>query len=143
MVRVAPYILLGLALYLIFFYLVNYRPETGTEILIQLDVFGVTSIAQEEQKRLAAINDLSIPYDEKQVLRNRTVFMGASHKMVQLALGAPKKIVEGMLDGHTATFYIYYLPNDKRATILVLGPDDKLFKAYKGSALDVGLEAGK
>jgi hypothetical protein len=59
--------------------------------------------------------------------------------MVKLALGEPKKVVEKMWEEKKVvlTYYVYYLPNDNRPTILVF-QEDKLINAYKGSALDVG-----
>ncbi len=126
-------------IYAVLFYMENYQPEMMTHLLIQVDVFGFTRVAQQEQERLAKIKNLSITYEEKQVLVNRTVFMGATHDMVKLALGDPKKIVERMWEAKNImlTYYVYYLPNDNRPTILVF-QDDKLINAYKGSALDVG-----
>lgn len=108
-------------------------------LLIKVDVFGLTRVAGEEQVRLAKIKDLPLSYEEKQVLVQRTVFMGATHDMVKLALGEPRKVVERLWEGKNVmlTYYIYYLPNDTRPTILVF-QNDKLVNAYKGSALDVG-----
>jgi hypothetical protein len=125
--------------YAALFYLQTYQPEMMTRLLIQVDVFGFTRVADQEQQRLERIKELTIPYEEKQVLVNRTVFMGAGSDMVKLALGKPKKIYEQPWPAKNVmlVYYIYYLPNDKRPTILVF-QDDKLIYAYKGSALDVG-----
>jgi hypothetical protein len=137
--RALLYIFLIVLIYGMLFYLENYRPELMTRILLQVDVFGFTRIANMEQGRLEKIKELAIPYEEKEVLLNRTVFMGATHEMVKLALGEPKKVVERMWEGKGVmlTYYVYYLPNDNRPTILVF-QEDKLVNAYKGSALDVG-----
>ncbi len=125
--------------YGVLFYMENYQPELMTNLLLQVDVFGFTKVAAQEQERLGKIKDLDIPYEEKQVLVNRTVFMGATRDMVKLALGEPKKVVEKMWEEKKVvlTYYVYYLPNDNRPTILVF-QEDKLINAYKGSALDVG-----
>jgi hypothetical protein len=134
-----PLIAVAILIYAMLFYMNTYQPELMDTILIQVDVFGITRVAGQEQAREDKIKNLSIPYEEKQVLFNRTVFMGATCDMVKLALGEPKKVVEQMWDAKKTmlTYYIYYLPNDHRPTILVFD-DDKLIKAYKGSALDVG-----
>jgi hypothetical protein len=138
MLRALPYILAGVLAYLVLFYMESYQPELMTDILIQVDVFGVTRIAKEEQQRLTDIKNLTIPYEEKQVLVNRTVFMGASPDMVKLALGNPQKIVEKIWEGKSVmlTYYVYYLPNDKRPTVLVF-QENKLVNAYKDSAINI------
>jgi hypothetical protein len=137
--RALPYIVLAIMVYGVLFYMENYQPELMTNLLLQVDVFGFTKVAAQEQERLGKIKDLDIPYEEKQVLVNRTVFMGATRDMVKLALGEPKKVVEKMWEEKKVvlTYYVYYLPNDNRPTILVF-QEDKLINAYKGSALDVG-----
>jgi hypothetical protein len=139
MLRLLLYTFLAVTVYVTLFYLETYQPEMLTNLLIQVDVFGLTRAASMEQDRLAHINGLSIPYEEKKVLISRTVFMGATREMVKLALGEPRKAVERMWDGKQImlTYYIYFLPDDKRPTILVF-QEDKLVNAYKGSALDVG-----
>ena len=137
--RAFLYIILGALLFAMLFYLESYQPEVMTKILIQVDVFGFTRVAQAEQERVAKINELTIPYEDKQVLINRTVFMGATQDMVRLALGKPWKTDDRMWEAKKImlTYYVYYLPDDKRPTILIF-QQDQLIKAYKGSALDVG-----
>jgi len=137
--RALPYIVISLLVYAVLFYMQTYQPDMMTKLLIQVDVFGLTRVADQEQQRLAKIHDLSIPYEDKQVLTNRTVFMGATSEMVQLALGKPTKTAQQPWAKKNVTllYYVYYLPNDTRPTILVF-QDDKLIYAYKGSALDVG-----
>lgn len=137
--RILLYITLGILVYAVLFYLQTYRPETMAEFLVKVDVFGFTDIARQEQERLGKIRDLTIPYEEKQVLINRTVFIGATYDMVKLALGQPKKILQRAAEGSSVAliYYVYYLPGDKRPTILVF-QQDKLTNAYKGSVLDIG-----
>jgi len=121
-----------------FFYIAVYQPEFVNNLLIKVDVFGITKVAKEEQDRIEKIRALTIPYEEKQVLLNRTVFMQASQEMVKLALGSPQKTIEQPWAEHNTLliYYVYYLAQDKRPTILVF-ENDKLIKAYKGSALDL------
>ena len=97
-------------------------------------MIGVTPLGEEEKFRQSAINALPLTYEEKQVLINKTVFLGASSKMVQLALGAPKERKVG--GGKSNSILIYYQPDDPRPTILRF-ERDKLVHAYKGSALDL------
>lgn len=49
-------------------------------------------VAAKEQRRLAAIKALDISDGQKQLLREKHVFMGASVEMVRLAWGAPDEI---------------------------------------------------
>jgi len=145
MLRSLPYIILAVTVYLVLLYMVNYQPQTVTNILIRVDIFGITRTVKEENDRLSSIKDLSIPFEEKQVLIDHTVFMGCSSDMAKLAIGEPKKVVERqMVDANknviqTLTYYIYFLPNDKRPTILVFS-EDKLINAYKDSALNWGVK---
>lgn len=122
---------------LLYMYIDNYQPEAMDKFLLKVDVLGVTDLARKEQGRLAQIRNLTIHYEEKQVLINHTVFMGATPEMVRLALDEPQKTV----DKDIFKYYVYYLPNDNRPTVLVFKKEDsdsiyKLVKAYKGSAID-------
>ena len=154
MMRTLPYILLGLIVYAVLFYLDNFQPALLNTLLIQVDVFGVTHIAEQEQARLAKIKSLKddsgypLAYQYKLVLINHTVFMGASPEMVRLALNEPAGCI---IDGHyipgpvnnatcktppQAGFsYVYYLPDDTRPTIFVF-ENDKLVNACKGSSAE-------
>lgn len=117
--------------------LYEYKPELAQKLLISVDIFGLTESGRDEQGRRKEINALKITYEEKQALLNRTVFMDASQQMVRLALGEPKKSLKRTLqDGREVDYFVYYLPNDKRPTILVF-LQDKLAQAYKGSAIDI------
>lgn len=151
MLRALPYyVLFILCAFLLIFYLENYQPQTMMSVLMEVDVFGWSKTVQLEQQRLLKIDSLTIvdngknvplPYEEKQALIHRTVFIGASTDMVRLALGEPMKTAETELfsaDGRkiSQTLYVYYLPNDKRPTFFVF-KEDKLADAYKGSVLDV------
>jgi hypothetical protein len=135
--RTLPFLILGFACYLLIVYLDNYQPQMMTDILIQVDVFGVTRVGEMEKERLLTIKNLTIPYEEKEVLVNRTVFMGATTEMVHLALGAPKKEVTRPWPQQKTMllYWVYYLPNDHRPTVLVFN-DHKLIYAYKDSALE-------
>ncbi len=138
MLRALPYIMVGGLVYLMLSYMANYQPELLTDILLQIDIYGITPEARQEQARLAAIKELTIPFEEKEVLVNRTVFLGATQEMVLLALGEPKKVVEKHWEAKNLilTYYIYYLPNEKRPTIFVF-QEGKLINAYKDSAINV------
>ncbi len=60
MIRILPYILLGLLFYIVLFYMEDYQPEIMNDVLIKVDVLGLTNVAKEEQDRIYAINSLGI-----------------------------------------------------------------------------------
>lgn len=134
MFRVLQYIILLVTVCMTIFYVSVYQPELMKKVLINVDVFGFTTVAQKEHDRIEKIRALTIPYEEKQVLMNRTVFLQASQEMVKLALGEPNTSTTNAAANQVA-FY-YYLGDDKRPTVLVFN-EDKLVNAYKGSALDI------
>lgn len=138
MFRALQYIILIVTAAMMGFYVSVYQPELINKLLINLDVFGLTRVAQQEHERIEKIRALTIPYEEKQVLMNRTVFMQASPEMVKLALGEPKRTFEKPWAerGTNLTYFVYYVADDKRPTILVF-ENEKLIHAYKGSALDI------
>jgi len=118
------------------FYILMYQPRFFDELLLQVDRMGVTPIGENEKKRIAEINTLPITYEEKQVLLNRTVFLGATMPMVVLALGEPNagKRVNGNPDEDIVL--VYQFKDDARPTLLTF-KDGKLTQAAKGSALDM------
>lgn len=138
MFRAIQYIILIVTAAMMGFYVSVYQPELVNKLLINLDVFGLTRVAKQEHERIEKIRALTIPYEEKQVLMNRTVFMQASPEMVKLALGEPKRTFEKPWPerGTMLNYFVYYVADDKRPTILVF-ENGKLIHAYKGSALDI------
>jgi len=136
MVRILPYILLVGIIYGVLFYTQKYQPEAMNKFLISIDIIGASEAAKQENYRLSQIRNLRLTYPEKQVLVNRTVFIGATKEMVKLSLGDPKKEIWK----NDKLYYVYYLPNDSKPTLLVFdyeksGETYKLSNAYKTSAL--------
>ncbi len=122
------------------FYIHNYKYEVVENLILEIDKFGITNIGKEELLRRSRINNLPITYEEKQILINRTVFLGATAEMVQLALGKPKEAYNaadvaesGKQEG---IIYVYHFPADARPTLLRF-ENNKLTHAYKGSTIDV------
>lgn len=132
--KITVYLGLMVATFATFLYLQFYNPQLLKELIITVDVVGVTPIGQAEQARIATINTLPITYEEKQVLINHTVFLGANTQMVMLALGNPKESRAGSKPA--SSVLVYYESDDPRPTILRF-EQDKLIHAYKGSALDL------
>jgi hypothetical protein len=139
MFRLLQYIILTGTIVMSMVYVSMYQPDLINKLLINFDVFGITTVAKTEHERIEKIRALTIPYEEKQVLMKRTIFMQATQEMVKLALGEPKKKLERMWTERNTmlVYYVYYLAEDKRPTILIF-QEDKLINAYKGSALDLG-----
>lgn len=134
--KITVYSCLMAATFAVILYMQFYKPTLVKELIISVDTFGVTTIGQIEKARQFEINHLPITYEEKQVLLNRTVFLGATPRMVALALGEPKERKKYRAAKGTGTAYVYYLPDDPRPTILRF-EGEKLVHAYKGSALDL------
>ncbi|MEI6729887.1 MAG: hypothetical protein WCL30_01390 [Pseudomonadota bacterium] len=136
MVRILPYILLVGIIYGVLFFTQKYQPEAMNKFLISIDIIGASEAAKQENYRLSQIRNLRLTYPEKQVLVNRTVFIGATKEMVKLSLGDPKKEIWK----NDKLYYVYYLPNDSKPTLLVFDYEKtsdtyKLSNAYKTSAL--------
>jgi hypothetical protein len=138
MLRYLPFFIIFFLTFGILAIIQQYQPELMNRLLLTVDVFGISQTARDEQFRESAINHLPVTFEEKQVLLKHTVFLGASTEMVRLALGSdPKKVYQRVIPEQktTLTYYIYYLPNDQRPTVLIF-VNDKLEKAEKGSAID-------
>lgn len=116
------------------------RPDQLHNALIAADVMGWTEASQEERTRINKIMTLTIKFEQKQALVNRTVFIGATNEMVFLALGTPKKSVTVPARNGVSERLIwqYHFPGDNRPTIFEF-ENDKLITAYKVSTIDVNL----
>ncbi len=112
-------------------------PDKIRNLLIAVDRFGITEIGAAEQNRANTINTLTITYEEKQVLINRTVFFGASRDMVTLALGKPVCVRQSAAteNAPATEFWVYYIEDDRKPTQLAF-QGNELISAQKSSALD-------
>lgn len=117
------------------FALANAFPTKIRALLLTLDQFGLTAVGANEQSRIRAINQLQITHEEKTVLINRTVFLGASPIMVRLALGEP-----ACINQHPATKeydaydqWVYFMESDPKPTHLLF-QKGQLVNAGKASA---------
>jgi hypothetical protein len=120
-----------------FYYVTTHRPDMIAQVRLKLDRFGLAAESPMEVKRVADINKLPISYEEKQILINRTIFMGASPRMVMLALGQPKQghKTRDALSGKESIILVYHLPKELRPTMLSF-ENNKLSEAKKGSSID-------
>lgn len=112
-------------------------PEALEDLLVRIDVFGISTVAAEENVRIEQIRALSIPYEKKKVLMERTIFMGATRQMVVLALGQPREASAISAPSKNITErWVYFFKDEQRPTVLEF-EKDMLSSAYKGSALDI------
>jgi hypothetical protein len=126
-------------------YVQHKRPEAIEQLIVRVDVFALSEVASKERERMAQIAALQIPFEQKKVLMERNIFMGATRQMVFLALGNPvdaKSLLndEDMLrrpagDRYTER-WVYYFKDDQRPTILEF-KEEQLMSAYKASKLDI------
>lgn len=122
------------------FYFCLYQPDLVKKLIIKVDVFYFSELAEQEHERIEKIRALTIPYEQKLVLMNRTVFLQASQEMIKLALGEPQSAIPDPppTTGHATL--VYYLGEDKRPTLFEF-EDDKLLSAHKGSSLDINQQS--
>ncbi len=108
----------------------EFKPATFHSIMI---TFELTPNAEQEKARLDKIRLLAISDEKKQILINRTIFLGASTKMVQLALGDPINTQNFEEYSPPITRWVYHFADDSRPTVLEFH-DGKLDSAFKVSA---------
>jgi hypothetical protein len=108
------------------------HPEVFYDIVMEVDVLGVTESSHAEKQRLSSIALLPISDEKKQYLINHSIYMGAAPQMVLLALGEPRGIQRAINpDSQTEQLiYIYHFDTDSRPTMLAF-EDDKLVAAQK------------
>lgn len=138
MIGILILILMLLASAGVYAYVYTQRPDIIKQVLLKIDNLGIVQTRSvEDIERIDQINALAISYEEKQVLINRTIFMGASPRMVMLAIGEPKSGHKELnkATGAQAVVLVYHLPKELSPTILRFD-EGKLTKAEKGSSID-------
>lgn len=80
--------------------------------------FGIwsTDHLKAEAKRMESIDILPISNEKKNILNNRTIFLGATKVMVRLALGEP--LQQRLSSDGSVTYWDYHLNEDIQATRL-------------------------
>lgn len=113
-------------------------PNKMKELVLSVDQFGITDAGASEQARVRAIHAMPITYEEKQVLINRTVFLGASTEMVGLALGNPICVQNSAAtqDVPATQHWVYFIEGDPKPTRLAF-QENRLVSASKPSAMDI------
>lgn len=153
MLRTLPYIVISLMVYIGLIYMQDYQPEALNDLIIKVDVFGLTGISKYEHYRQDRIKRLTgVGATEKEILLKHMVFLGATAEMVEYALGQPKLVFkDGINNPAHRLYYVYFLAGDKRPTVFEFScnaintracelTDNKaifaLSKAYKKSTID-------
>ena len=124
-----PFILIALTI----FYIATFQKEAVDGFLKKYDFLGFSETGQAEKNRQYLINNLPIPFEQRQALKQGTVFLGATKQMVELALGKPHGTPEQMSDGTEK--WVYFFQDSSRPTYLYF-QQDKLANATKGTTLD-------
>lgn len=117
------------------FALKTLQPSTYSSLMLKFDL---AADSKEEVARINRINLLPISSEKKEILTNRTIFLGATTGMTELALGTPIQVYE--YPDHTPRVdrWVYYFADDSRPTVLEF-QDRKLTSAYKVSAHKLNL----
>lgn len=124
----APIILIILTLV----YITIFQQETVDRFLKKYDFMGLTGAGQSEKTRLYRITNLPIPFEQRQALKNGTIFLGATKEMVQLAIGDP---VEKPTATENGEKWVYFFSENSRPTYLFF-KNGILMNAAKGTTLD-------
>ncbi len=140
MIRILSFLIVAIMTTAGLTYVDRTNPDAIKELLLHIDVLGITPEGSKERARIEQINALPIPFEQRKILMERTIFMGASPEMVSLALGAPQEQQNGSRASMGTTIsqqrWIYFLKDEQRPTVLEF-ENGVLISAYKGSALEV------
>lgn len=134
--KIIPYLV---AIAATFFYALEYgkeNPHVVNNVIVKLDVLGITHLAALERKRVNTIYSLDIPYEKKQALIDKTVFIGADHQMTLLSLGPPRNVLPSGTGKPGDEVWVYHFFNDPRPTMLAF-EGGQIVNAYKGSQADL------
>jgi len=114
-------------------YLTIFQKEVVAGFMKEYDVIGISQTGRSEKTRQKQIDNLPIPFEQRQALKEGTIFMGATKLMVQLAIGRPYGTPEQ--DDKKRERWTYYFNDNSRPTYLFF-ENDKLVDAAKGTTLD-------
>lgn len=134
---IMPYMLVMLITFGIAFWLAQVRPDLRNNVVLAIDIFSISELATQEKQRVSTIKLLKISSEQKEALVNKTVFIGCTKEMVQLALGAPRSLEH---DEKSRDIWVYYLGDEKRATKFAFDAEGKLVEAFKASAVELSVQ---
>ncbi len=119
----------GTAVYFTFADKAYYR-----DMLIKIDMLGISAAAKNEKARLDKIDALNIPFAQREALKRRTIFINANKEMVKLAFGPSPNPVRFTQDGKEVWVYFF---SDYDRPILLIFEANILVAAQRGSSADV------
>lgn len=103
----------------VWYYVNNYRKDDLNKFYLQFDTWGITQVGKAEIDRKNQIDNLAdenVPFVQREALKNRTVFLGATDKMVLLALGNP--ITDPTVNASGQQVWVYSFGDYTRPTYL-------------------------
>ena len=99
-------------------YAYRYYPNDTARFLAGYDVLEISEVGNQERARLKQINSLRIDRTEREILKSRKLFAGATPQMVELALGVPAE--KQKLNGEQKWIY---KQNGKPYIIVAIGEE--------------------
>jgi len=99
----------------------KYRhPDIFFKLAVTVDIFNIKGDSKVERMRIDNITLLPISREKQELLINKTIFMGASTKMVELALGKPRNESEGYNNNNVIEKrWQYHFAGDAEPVIMV------------------------
>ena len=114
-------------------YYIYSDPKATLKFKVMMSKIGLSETGHDEQQRIDKIDALDIPFEQRESLKQRNVFIGATKTMVKLAFGEsklPPKYTEDNLE-----VWIYYF-NDYDRPLFLFFEANILTAAKKGSNAD-------
>lgn len=110
----------------------KYRyPDMFFKLAVTVDVFNVQGDSRAERARIDKIALLPISNEKQELLINKTIFMGASLRMVELALGKPRGTNQGLnAENKQEIRWQYHFSGESEPVVMVF-IDDKLSGAQR------------
>jgi hypothetical protein len=117
-------------------YYIYSDPKKSLQFKVMLSKFGLSQTGRDEQQRMDSIDALDIPFEQRESLKNRNVFIGATKTMVKLAFG-PSKFPPRYTEKNEEV-WVYYFDDYDRPLFLFFEADI-LVAAKKGSNADLAV----
>ena len=109
-------------------------PKYAMQFKVLMSKVGLSQTGKEEQDRLEKIDALDIPFEQRESLKSRNIFIGATKTMVKLAFGEAKYPPKYTEDNKEV--WIYYFSDYDRPLFLFFEANI-LAGAKKGSNADL------
>lgn len=136
MLRFLPYLVISVIVFTTLFYMQTYERDEFDKLIVQYDHFHWTLIAKDEYQRrqeIDAISDGVTGATQKDTLKQRKVYIGATAQMVRYALqehpndgpvfaypaAGNLKDATGKTVQAVFLAYVYFIGDDKRPTVFI------------------------